>query len=44
MQRQANGNMRTHKNEDPISVLLPSLNHFVVLFICGLGIHGEERT
>jgi hypothetical protein len=33
---------RTHKNENPFSVLLPTLRHFVVLFLCDLGVYGEE--
>jgi hypothetical protein len=39
-----NTDMRTHKNEDPISILLPTLDHLVVLILCGLGICGEERA
>ena len=34
---------RTYKNENAISVLLPTLDHLVVLLICGLGVYGEER-
>ena len=36
-------NTRTHKNEDPISIFLPSVNHLVVLLLCSLGVYGEER-
>jgi hypothetical protein len=35
--------MRTHENEDAISILLPALDHLVVLIIRGLGVYGEER-
>jgi hypothetical protein len=35
--------MRTHENEDAISILLPSLDHLVVFIICGLGVYREER-
>jgi hypothetical protein len=33
---------RTHEKEDAISILLPSLDHLVVLVICNLGVHGKE--
>ena len=36
-------NTRTHKNEDPISIFLPSVDHLVILFLCSLGVYGEER-
>ena len=39
-----NANMKTHKNEDPISIFLPALDHLVVLFLCSFGIYGEKRT
>ena len=32
----------THENEDSISIFLPALDHLVVLFLCGSGVHGEE--
>jgi hypothetical protein len=34
----------THKNEDPNSISSPALDHFVVLFLCGFGVYGEERS
>jgi len=34
--------MRTHENEDPVSIFLPALNPLVVLFLGGFGVHGEE--
>jgi hypothetical protein len=39
-----NVNTRTHKNEDPISILLPALDHLIVLVLCGFGVYGEERS
>jgi hypothetical protein len=36
--------MRTHKNENSVSIFLPALNHLVVFIICSLGVHREERT
>ena len=33
---------RTYKNEKPISILLPTLDYFVFLFLCGLGVYGEK--
>jgi hypothetical protein len=39
-----NGNTRTYKNEDAISIFLPALDHLVVLFLCGFGVYGEERS
>jgi hypothetical protein len=38
-----NGNTRTHKNEDAISIFLPALGHLVVLFLRGFGVYREER-
>jgi len=38
-----NGNARTHKNEDAISIVFPALGILVVLFLCGFGVYGEER-
>jgi hypothetical protein len=35
--------IRTHKNEDAISVLLPAFDHLVVFILCSLGVYGEER-
>jgi hypothetical protein len=35
--------MGTHKNENAISILLPTLDHLVVLVLCGLGVYGEEQ-
>jgi hypothetical protein len=32
----------THKKENAVSILLPTLNHLVILFLCGLGVYGEE--
>jgi hypothetical protein len=43
MLRQTNAERRTYKNENPIGVLLPPLDHLVVLFVCRLGVYGEER-
>jgi hypothetical protein len=34
----------THKNENAISILLPTADHLLVLFLCGLGVYGEERA
>jgi hypothetical protein len=42
-QKIVNGNARTHKDEDAISIFLPALDHLVVLFLCGFGVYGEER-
>jgi hypothetical protein len=39
-----NGNTRTHKNEDAISIAFPSLGILVVLFLCGFGVYGEEGS
>jgi hypothetical protein len=39
-----NAGTGTYKNENPISILLPTLNHLVVLFLCGLGVDGEEQS
>jgi hypothetical protein len=39
-----NGNTRTHKNENAISIFLPALDHLVVLFLCSFGVYGEEWT
>jgi hypothetical protein len=38
-----NGDTRTHKNEDAISIVFPALGVLVVLFLCGFGVYGEER-
>ena len=38
------GDTKTHKNEDPISILLPAFDHLVVFFLCSLGVYGEERS
>ena len=38
------GDTRTHENEDPVSILLPAINHLVVFFLCSLGVYGEERS
>jgi hypothetical protein len=35
---------RTHKNEDPIGILLPAIGHLIVFFLCSLGVHGKERS
>jgi hypothetical protein len=34
-----NGNRRTHKNEDAISVVFPVFGVLVVLFFCGSGVY-----
>jgi hypothetical protein len=34
-----NGNRRTHKNEDAISIAFPIFHVFVVLFFCGIGVY-----
>ncbi len=36
--------IKTHENEDAISVLLPAFSPLVVFFPCILGIDGEERS
>ena len=36
------GDTVTHENEDPISILLPAIDHLVVFFLCNLGIYREE--
>ena len=36
------GDTRTHENENPISILLPAIDHLVVFFLCSLGVYGEE--
>jgi hypothetical protein len=33
----------THENEEPFGIFLPAIGHLVVLILCGLGVHGEER-
>ena len=38
-----NADTRTHKNDDPVSILLPAFNHLVVFIFCNLGVYGEER-
>ena len=37
-----NVDTRTYKNENAISVLLPTLDHLVILLIRGLGVYGEK--
>lgn len=39
----ADQTVRTYENEDPISILMPTLNQIFVLILCSLGVHGEER-
>ena len=39
-----NADMGTHKDENAISILLPTLNQLVVLVLGGLGVYGEEPT
>jgi hypothetical protein len=39
-----NGNTRTYKNEDAISIVFPVLGVLVVLFLCGFGVYGEELS
>jgi hypothetical protein len=39
-----NGNTKTHKNEDAISIVFPALSILVVLFLCGFGVYGKERS
>ena len=43
LKKDINADTMTHKNEDPISIFLPPLSHLVIFFLCGLGVHGEER-
>jgi hypothetical protein len=38
-----NADTRTHEDEDPVSISLPSFDHLVVFFLCSFGVHGEER-
>jgi hypothetical protein len=38
-----NADTRTHEKENPISIFLPALDHHFVLFLCSLGVYGEER-
>ena len=38
-----NGDTRTHKDEDAISILLPGFDHLIVFLLRNLGVHGEER-
>ena len=33
----------THEDENPVSIFLPALGHFVVFIVCGFGVYGEER-
>ena len=42
MLRQTNVDTMTHKNENSISILLPTLNHLSILILCSLGVYGEE--
>jgi hypothetical protein len=35
--------LRTYENEDPISILLPTLNQLLVFNLGSLGVHGEEE-
>ena len=37
-----NADTRTHKKENAFSILLPTLDHLVVLILCGFGVYGEE--
>ena len=37
-----NATTKTHENEDAIGIFLPTLDHLVVLFLCGFGVYGEE--
>ena len=41
-QDNTNSETRTHKDEDPVSIPLPTFDHLVVFIFCGLGIHGEK--
>ena len=34
----------THEKEDPLCIFLPALDHFVVFFLYGFGVYGEERS
>jgi hypothetical protein len=43
VQRYMNVDTRAHENEDPIRVLLPTLDYLVV-FLCDIRVYGEERT
>ena len=31
------------QHEDPISIFLPALGHLIILFLCSLGVHREDR-
>jgi hypothetical protein len=37
-----NGNTRTHKYEDAIGIIFPTLGILVVFFLCGFEVYGEE--
>jgi hypothetical protein len=37
-------NMSSHKDEDPICIFLPAVDHLVVLFLCGFAVYGEKRS
>ena len=41
-QDDTNPETRTHEDKDPVSIPLPAFDHFVVFFLCSLGIHGKE--
>ena len=36
------GDVRTHENEDAISVLCPAVSHLIIFFLCNLRIHGKD--
>ena len=38
-----NADSKTHKNKDPVGILLPTFDHLVVFLLCGVGVQGEER-
>ena len=37
-------NRRTHENEDAICIVFPAFGVIVVLFLCGFGVYGEEKS
>jgi hypothetical protein len=36
------GDIRAHENKDAVCILLPSIGHFIVFFLCHLVIHVEN--
>ena len=43
-QGSVNGNRRTHKNEDAISIVFPALGVLIIFFLCSFGVYGEEGS